>query len=269
MAQQLGSNYYNSPYKFNGKELDEETGFYYYGARYFDPRISIWQSVDPLAEKFPDQSPYSFVFNNPMRFVDPDGRAPDDIIVKGKLAQKYVDQLNSSSSLKITRNEKTGKLSATGEAKTEHDIQLLNAIKDEKITVNINATDKNKKDGKFIFGDSFDGSQKKKNGVVVAKQTINPNHAEVIEEFVGMDKGSVAKHGTLESYFGAQQSPGAYPQQENAYLKAHDATNLIYPAGDLRKVADKIDFNVEVRKSPYSKTEVWMTKIVGEKPLFE
>ncbi|MCB6232389.1 hypothetical protein LIS90_14150, partial [Flavobacterium psychrophilum] len=40
--------------------------------------VQLWLSVDPLAEKFPDQSPYSFVFNNPMRFVDPDGRAPVD-----------------------------------------------------------------------------------------------------------------------------------------------------------------------------------------------
>ncbi len=79
MAQQLGSNYYNSPFKFNGKELDEETGFYYYGARYYDPRISIWASVDPLAEKYPNESPYVFVHNNPLIYVDPDGR--DGIIV--------------------------------------------------------------------------------------------------------------------------------------------------------------------------------------------
>ena len=78
MAQQLGSNYYNSPYKFNGKELDEETGFYYYGARYYDPRVSFWMSVDPLAEKMPRWSPYSFCFDNPMRYVDPDGQAPTD-----------------------------------------------------------------------------------------------------------------------------------------------------------------------------------------------
>ena len=46
MAQQLGSNYYNTPFKFNGKELDEETCFYYYGAMYYDPKISIWLSVE-------------------------------------------------------------------------------------------------------------------------------------------------------------------------------------------------------------------------------
>jgi RHS repeat-associated protein len=79
MAQQLGSNYYNSPYKFNGKELDEETGLYYYGARYYSPRESIWLSVDPLAEKNCFESPYVFVHNNPLIYVDPDGR--DGIIV--------------------------------------------------------------------------------------------------------------------------------------------------------------------------------------------
>ena len=77
MAEQLGSNYYNTPYKFNGKELDEETGLYYYGARYFDPRTSIWLSVDPMAEKGPGYSPYNYCFNNPVHFTDSDGRWPD------------------------------------------------------------------------------------------------------------------------------------------------------------------------------------------------
>ena len=42
---------YTNRYKFNGKELDEETGFYYYGARYYNPKFSIWLSVDPLARR--------------------------------------------------------------------------------------------------------------------------------------------------------------------------------------------------------------------------
>ncbi len=66
----------HSPYKFNGKELDAETGYYYYGARYYNPRISLWLNVDPLAEKMPSWSPYSYSFNNPIRFIDPDGRMP-------------------------------------------------------------------------------------------------------------------------------------------------------------------------------------------------
>ena len=44
------------PYKFNGKQFDEETGLYYYGARYMNPVTSLWYGVDPLAEKYPNYS---------------------------------------------------------------------------------------------------------------------------------------------------------------------------------------------------------------------
>ena len=75
-------NSYNTPYKFNAKELDEETGNYYYGARYYDPKFSIWLSVDPLAEKFPGWSPYNYVLNNPIIFIDPDGNEPTPAALK-------------------------------------------------------------------------------------------------------------------------------------------------------------------------------------------
>lgn len=74
MAEQKGTMYYQSPYKFNGKELDEETGLYYYGARYYDPRISNWLSVDELMAKHPDENPYIYCGNNPIIFIDPDGK---------------------------------------------------------------------------------------------------------------------------------------------------------------------------------------------------
>ncbi len=94
MAEQLPSTYYKTPYKFNGKELDDETGLYYYGARYYDPRISIWLSVDPLAEKMPSWSPYSFCFNNPMRFIDPDGKEPTPAEAARMAAHVYGDKKN-------------------------------------------------------------------------------------------------------------------------------------------------------------------------------
>jgi RHS repeat-associated protein len=74
MAEQRPSTYFATNYKFNGKELDEETGLYYYGARYYDPRISIWYSVDPLAEKYPGVNPYVYCLQNPVNMIDPDGR---------------------------------------------------------------------------------------------------------------------------------------------------------------------------------------------------
>ena len=59
---------------FNSKEYDAETGYYYYGARYYDPRLAIWLSPDPLREKYPDKTTYAYVANNPINAIDPDGR---------------------------------------------------------------------------------------------------------------------------------------------------------------------------------------------------
>lgn len=65
---------WNTPYKFNGKELDEETGLYYYGARYYDPRLSLWLGTDPMQGKYPGISTYAYCMGNPVKYVDKDGR---------------------------------------------------------------------------------------------------------------------------------------------------------------------------------------------------
>jgi len=57
--------------------MDRETGMYYYGARYYDPRISIFVSVDPLAEQ--TMEPYLYTGNNPIMFTDPTGMSKDGI----------------------------------------------------------------------------------------------------------------------------------------------------------------------------------------------
>ena len=64
---------WNTPYLFNAKEFDEETGLYYYGARYYDPHLSLWMSTDALKEKVPNVSSYAYTENNPITYVDPDG----------------------------------------------------------------------------------------------------------------------------------------------------------------------------------------------------
>ena len=67
------NNIWNTPYLFNAKEFDEETGLYYYGARYYDPRVSLWTTTDPLEEEYPNITTYGFCHNNPVVLVDPDG----------------------------------------------------------------------------------------------------------------------------------------------------------------------------------------------------
>ncbi len=59
---------------FTGKEKDYESGFHYYGARYYwSELLTGWLSVDPMADKYPSISPYAYCTLNPVKFVDPDG----------------------------------------------------------------------------------------------------------------------------------------------------------------------------------------------------
>ena len=62
------------PYKFNGKELDEETGLYYYGARYLNPISSVWYGVDKLVEKYPHIGGYVYCIGNPIKLLDTNGK---------------------------------------------------------------------------------------------------------------------------------------------------------------------------------------------------
>lgn len=57
----------------SAKEKDTETGYSYFGARYYSSDLSIWLSVDPMADKYPSLSPYTYCADNPVKLVDPDG----------------------------------------------------------------------------------------------------------------------------------------------------------------------------------------------------
>ncbi|OCB71797.1 RHS repeat domain-containing protein [Flavobacterium crassostreae] len=73
------SSSFSSPYLFNGKELDRETNLSYYGARYLDMKTSLWLNVDPLAEKFYNNSPYIYVSQNPINLIDPTGMGEESV----------------------------------------------------------------------------------------------------------------------------------------------------------------------------------------------
>ena len=121
------SNTDRTPYLFNGKELDEETGLYYYGARYYDARVSVWMSVDPMAEKFSDMTPYNYTFNNPIKYNDPDGRCPIcpgafiDLAVRAKL---WFDKLSGA-----TQRLATGKSgNMASDAPAPNDVRRMQRV---------------------------------------------------------------------------------------------------------------------------------------------
>ena len=99
MFEQTSTGCLQNQYEFNGKELDQETGLYYYGVRYYDLKGRLWLSVDPLTDEYRYLSPYCYAVNNPISFIDPDGRNP--IYAKnfwGRVKQIGDDSNNSTGS---------------------------------------------------------------------------------------------------------------------------------------------------------------------------
>ena len=101
-----GQSSFTSPYRFNGKEKDPETGYHYYGARYYQSKFSVWMSVDPLASEYPSYTPYNFVMNNPISLTDPNGMWVEDadgnlVAEEGDNAYTLADYLNTSAEIAI------------------------------------------------------------------------------------------------------------------------------------------------------------------------
>ena len=87
------------PYKFNGKQFDEETGLYYYGARYMNPMESIWYGVDALIEKYTTIGSYVYCSSNPIVFIDPDGNRK--VVVTGGRDNHNKNSMNFVEASKI------------------------------------------------------------------------------------------------------------------------------------------------------------------------
>ena len=132
MAEQRRSGTFSTAYKFNGKELDSETGLYYYGARYYNPRISNWLSVDPLTEQ--TMTPYQYTYQNPVRYIDPTGMAPEDLEVtklKDGTYRVVGGSANADKNIYVVQNgKKTGEV--IGKMLTNYSFHSENgnAIKD-------------------------------------------------------------------------------------------------------------------------------------------
>ena len=80
------------PYKFNGKELDEETGLYYYGARFMNPVTSMWYGVDPLAEKYVSFGAYIYCKGNPLNLIDKFGERSEKPDSARKTVSFYIPE---------------------------------------------------------------------------------------------------------------------------------------------------------------------------------
>ncbi len=136
-AQPTDSHWYYTtslPYSFNGKEKDWESGFHYYGARYYwSETLTGWLSVDPMADKYPSISPYAYCAWNPVKLVDPDGK--DVRIIKNDKNKTIIIKANFYYSRKNLGSEADVFLSGFKNAINSWESDIKKALEDQSLGV--------------------------------------------------------------------------------------------------------------------------------------
>ena len=185
---------------FTGKERDAETGFSYFGARYYDSDLSgLFLSVDPMADKYPGISPYAYCAWNPLKLVDDDGEEPRLNFHGQKSMISFVNIVNSGLGnqfqASLTKNSDGSYSFGLKPAKGGGDVSQLNmrqkAFYEELMTC-IDAKGKGNRELEYYI-DVYYGSK----DVLIGNYKNNAIDVADMEQFNIMGDGGVTAQGKL------------------------------------------------------------------------
>jgi len=138
-------------------------GLYDYGARWYDPAVGRFTTIDPLSDQFADQSPYHYAYNNPLRYIDPDGRSADDIIIPNKADRAAVLKMVNARAEGTFKADDNGRLyladANSGDVQsTYYRDKLVSAIEsDNVISIEIGETATNAANQEFSVSEMGEG----------------------------------------------------------------------------------------------------------------
>src|SRR5690554_472259 len=122
---------------------------YYYGARYYDPRISIFVSVDPLAEKYPNYTPYHYVHQNPINMIDPTGMEADWVPGKNGERVTYTEDTKGNVTFENLQDDLKPLFEELVKTETGKK-ELLSLLDDDDMKVSINVLDEKRSEERRV-----------------------------------------------------------------------------------------------------------------------
>ncbi len=223
---------------FTGKEKDSETGFYYFGARYYDPALScLFISIDPMSDKYPSISPYAYCAWNPVKLVDPMGDSLK-LVGSDECKQHALSQMQSkTNNLTFSCND-DGTVSYSGSPKTKMEEYMASILDNDNIHINleVQTTNYNKK-GNLKNGAGFYGNIISEDGNQVSTmQAINILASERYDRLC-KNKGNMIWHEIAESFEGGiislrnntNAAPARFGMANSVYDAAHFNAGLFFP----------------------------------------
>ncbi|MCR5588688.1 MAG: RHS repeat-associated core domain-containing protein [Bacteroidales bacterium] len=235
---------YHERFTFTGKERDEETGYGYFGARYMDHELmTMWLSVDPLADKYPSISPYAYCAWNPIKLVDPDGRQFDS--VSNIHVQRFETFTNKQISLLEGKQQRTDEENAKL-AEYKSAMKEVSEMRNDnktlyKITTNASFDDPTtsgyteyggKSDNMDVINISIQGDESSRKGLIQMSHELKHAHqfyaGDVIyaEDKTGKTYMNNSRPLEVEAYNRSKAYGGAPMNPNDAYIQSLSPTKV-------------------------------------------